>query len=135
MKHLFAFFIIPLFLLNTTSQKEDFIGKWTGEDQGEIGFIIFDDEGYASFEVEGQILGGKEFFMNGKKGKMTYTINYETKPIEVDFTMTKIESGESKIILGIAEFTDEDTMTFDMTFDTERPFEFGDNSITLKRVK
>ena len=135
MKHLFAFFIIPLFLLNTTSQKEDFIGKWTGEDQGEIGFIIFDDEGYASFEVEGQILGGKEFFMNGKKGKMTYTINYETNPIEVDFTMTKIESGESKIILGIAEFTDEDTMTFDMTFDTERPSEFGDNSITLKRVK
>jgi len=135
MKHLFTFFIIPLFLLNTTSQKEDFIGKWTGEDQGEIGFIIFDDEGYAAFEVEGQILGGKEFFMNGKKGKMTYTINYETNPIEVDFTMTKIESGESKIILGIAEFTDKNTMTFDMTFDTERPSEFGDNSITLKRVK
>ena len=135
MKHLFTFFIIPLFLLNTTSQKEDFIGKWTGEDQGEIGFIIFDDEGYAAFEVEGQILGGKEFFMNGKKGKMTYTINYEMNPIEVDFTMTKIESGESKIILGIAEFTDKNTMTFDMTFDTERPSEFGDNSITLKRVK
>ncbi len=74
-------------------------------------------------------------FEKAAHGADAVLIATETNPIEVDFTMTKIESGESKIILGIAEFTDEDTMTFDMTFDTERPFEFGDNSITLKRVK
>lgn len=135
MKYVFTFLIIPLFLLNSTSQKEDFIGKWKGEDQGEIGFISFDTEGYAAFEIEGQLMGGKEFYMNGQKGKMTYTINTKTSPIEVDFILTKVITGESKKILGIAEFLDKDTMNFNMSFDATRPSEFGENAITLKRVK
>ncbi|MBU2922323.1 hypothetical protein KO504_13300 [Winogradskyella psychrotolerans] len=135
MKYLFTLFIIPTLLLNTTTNTNDFIGKWKGEDKNEIGYIIFDDEGYASFEINGQTIGGKEFFMNGKKGKMTYTINYDTNPIEVDFTMTKIESGESKKMLGIAEFTDEDTLKFNINFDAARPTEFDDDSIILTRVK
>lgn len=135
MKYVFTFLIIPLFLLNSTSQKEDFIGKWIGEDQGEIGFISFDTEGYAAFEIEGQLMGGKEFYMNGQKGKMTYTINTKTSPIEVDFILTKVITGESKKILGIAEFLDKDTMNFNMSFDATRPSEFGENAITLKRVK
>ena len=135
MKYVFTFLIIPLFLLNSTSQKEDFVGKWIGEDQGEIGFISFDTEGYAAFEIEGQLMGGKEFYMNGQKGKMTYTINTKTSPIEVDFILTKVITGESKKILGIAEFLDKDTMNFNMSFDATRPSEFGVNAITLKRVK
>ncbi|WP_458627544.1 hypothetical protein [Winogradskyella sp. PC D3.3] len=135
MKYLFTFFIIPFFLLNTTSQKENFLGKWIGEDQSQIGYVMFDHEGYAAFEIDGEVMGGKEFYMKGQKGKMTYTINYDTNPIEVDFTITKIQSGEAKKILGIAEFTDKDVLIFDMSFDAERPTEFSDNSITLKRVK
>lgn len=135
MKYIITFFIIPLLLATSTSQKEDFIGKWVGEDQGEIGYIIFDNEGYASFEIAGQIMGGKEFYMNGKKGKMTYTINTKTKPIEVDLTMTKTVSGETKKILGIAEFTSEDIMKFNISFDGKRPTQFDTNSINLKRVK
>ena len=135
MKYVFTFLIIPLFLLNSTSQKEDFIGKWIGEDQGEIGFISFDTEGYAAFEIEGQLMGGKEFYMNGQKGKMTYTINTKTSPIEVDFILTKVITSESKKILGIAEFLDKDTMNFNMSFDATRPSEFGENAIMLKRVK
>ncbi|WP_178984410.1 hypothetical protein [Winogradskyella helgolandensis] len=135
MKYLFTFFIIPLFLLNTTTQKEKFLGKWLGEDKSEIGYLIFDNEGYAAFEIEGQVMGGKEFYMKGQKGKMTYTINYQTSPIEVDFTLTKIQSGESKKILGIAKFTDKNTLNFNMSFDSVRPTEFDDNSIVLKRVQ
>ncbi|WP_299125551.1 hypothetical protein [uncultured Winogradskyella sp.] len=134
MKYLFTFFIIPL-LINSTNQKEDFIGKWKGDDNGEIGYIIFDEEGYAAFEIEGQIMGGKEFVMNDQKGKMTYSINDKVNPIEVDFILTKIESGESKTLLGIAEFIDENTLTFDISFGSIRPSEFGENSITLNRVK
>ncbi|WP_225037004.1 hypothetical protein [Winogradskyella sp. SM1960] len=135
MKYLFTFFIIPFFLLNTTTQKENFVGKWLGEDQSEIGYLIFDTEGYAAFEIEGQVMGGKEFYMKGKKGKMTYSINYDTKPIEVDFTLTKIETGESKKILGIAEFIDKNTLQFNLSFDAARPTEFGEDSIVLKRVQ
>lgn len=135
MKHLLVFFIIPFLLFNSTDQKQDFVGKWIGEDKGEIGYIIFDDEGYATFEIGGQTMGGKEFFINGTQGKMTYNINYETNPVEVDFTITKILSGESKTVLSIAEFIDEDTMTFNMSFNDIRPTDFGESSITLKRVK
>jgi hypothetical protein len=135
MKHIFTFFIIPLLLINTTNQKEDFIGKWVGEDQGEIGYITFDDEGYAAFEVEGQVLGGKEFIMNGEKGKMTYTINYKTKPIEVDLTVTKLESGESKSLLCIAEFKDKNSMSFNMSYTSERPTDFGEGTIVLTRME
>ncbi|SDI12359.1 hypothetical protein [Winogradskyella thalassocola] len=135
MKYLFTFFIIPVLLLSTTTQKEVFVGKWIGEDQNEIGYLVFDNEGYAAFEINGQVMGGKEFYMKGKKGKMTYSINYDTTPIEVDFTLTKIESGESKKILGIAEFTDKNTLNFNMSFDTDRPTEFGEDTMVLKRVQ
>ncbi|WP_217363255.1 MULTISPECIES: hypothetical protein [Winogradskyella] len=135
MKYLFTFFFIPLFLLSSTSQKETFVGKWIGEDQNEIGYLIFDNEGYAAFEINGQVMGGKKFIMKGEKGKMTYTVNYNTTPIEIDLKVTKIESGESQNILAIAEFTDKDTMNFNLSFDNVRPTEFDKNSITLKRVK
>jgi hypothetical protein len=116
-------------------QKQDLIGKWVGEDKNEIGAIIFYDEGYAAFEIEGQIMGGKEFYMQGQKGEMTYSINYDTNPIEIDFTLTKTLSGESKKILGIAQFTDEDTFNFNMNFNGARPSDFDEGSITMKRVK
>lgn len=135
MKHLFIFFIVPLMLLNSTSQKEDFVGKWIGEDKGDIGYIVFDEEGYASFEIEGQIMGGKEFTMNGQKGKMTYRINDKVSPVEIDFIITKIDTEESMELLGIAEFIDKDTVNFSISYNSVRPTQFGETSIILKRVK
>ncbi|WP_179354537.1 hypothetical protein [Winogradskyella vidalii] len=135
MKYLFTLIIIPILFFNTKTQQQNVAGKWIGEDQNEIGYIFFNTDGYAAFEIEGKTMGGEEFVMNGQKGKMTYTINYKTTPIEVDFTMTKLDSGESKNILGIIEFLDKDTMNFDMSFDSKRPTEFGERSIILRRVK
>lgn len=135
MKHLLTLLIIPLLFLNTTIQKQSVVGKWLGEDQNEVGYIFFNNEGFAAFEIEGKTMGGEEFVINGQKGKMTYAVNYKTTPIQVDFTMTKIDSRESKQILAIAEFIDKDTMNFNMSFDNVRPKEFGENSIILKRVK
>ena len=135
MKHLLTLFIIPLFVFTSNPKKEDFLGKWNGDDKSEIGYITFDNEGYATFEIQGQIIGGKEFTMNGKKGKMSYSINFNTTPIEVDFIVTKLASKESKKILGIAEFLDNDTMRFAMDFNAKRPTEFGDHTILLERVK
>jgi uncharacterized protein (TIGR03067 family) len=135
MKTLFAFLIVPLLTIMPIDQKKDIVGKWVGEDQNELGAIIFDDEGYAAFEVGGQIMGGKEFYMKGQKGKMTYSINYDTIPVEIDFVLTKIQSGESKTILGIAEFTDDDTMSFNINFNGPRPTSFEEDTIVLRREK
>ena len=135
MNYLLTLFLISFLLILPQHQKIHIVGRWSGEDQNEIGSIIFEEDGYAAFEIQGQILGGKEFYMSGEKGKMTYSINYETTPIEVDFTLTKVESGESKQILAILEFENDNTLNFNLSFDGPRPSEFDDNSIVLTRSK
>lgn len=134
-KLLMLFLLIPMLGFNTLQTKNDFIGKWAGEDKNTLGFITFDNEGYASFEIQGQIMGGKEFEINGEKGTMVYTINTKANPIELDLTMTKFTSGEEKTMLCIAKFDDNDTMSFAMGLDNVRPTNFdGDTTILLKRV-
>ena len=119
-----------------TIDDNNFLGKWIGEDSADIGYLTFDKEGYAFFEIQGQILGGKEFEMNGKKGKMTYQINNEFSPIQVDFIVTILENGESRKLLCIANFIDDDTMEFAIDFENKRPLEFdAENSIIFKRDK
>ena len=135
-KILILFLMIPLLSMTIENEKAKFVGKWIGEDEKEIGYLNFDSEGYAFFEIQGQIFGGKEFVFDGKKGKMTYEINNETNPIQVDLTVTKLESGEQKKLLCIAEFIDNDTMRFAITFEEKRPTEFdSENSIIFKREK
>lgn len=135
MKYLFTFFIFTLFVFNTSNPKEDIIGKWKSDQIKEIEFFTFDAEGYASFESQGQTLGGKEFSIDGEKGKMTYSINIETTPIEIDYTVTKLQSGESKKILGILEFIDTNSIKIDLKFDEERPTNFSEESFLIQRVK
>ncbi len=133
---LILFFVLPYLFFTTNIQKTDFVGKWTGEDNGEIGFIIFDDEGYAAFEVNGQLLGGKDFEMNGEKGEMTYKIDDSKDPIEIDLTMRKFTSKEERTLLCIAKFTDKNNLMFAMGYGDTRPVDFnGDETIELQRVE
>ncbi|WP_181364032.1 hypothetical protein [Algibacter marinivivus] len=118
------------------NDKGKFIGKWIGEDEKDIGYLNFDSEGYAYFEIQGQIMGGKEFVQNGKKGSMTYEINSETKPIQVDLIVTMFETKKQKKLLCISNFIDDDTMEFAIGFEGIRPTEFdSEDSIILKRDK
>lgn len=127
---------IPFLSLTIETDPSNFIGKWVGEDENEIGHINFDAEGYAYFEMKGQIFGGKEFLYEGKKGSMAYEIHSDTNPIEVDLILTKLETGEQKTLLCIAHFMDKDTMKFAIGYNDERPTEFDSkNSILFKRVK
>ncbi|THV59963.1 hypothetical protein EZV76_05225 [Flagellimonas alvinocaridis] len=133
---LIIFFIVPLMSMTIENDRAKFVGKWIGEDKKEIGYLNFDSEGYAFFEIQGQVFGGKEFIFDGKKGKMTYEINSDTNPIEVDLIVTKLESGEQKKLLCIAQFIDNDTMKFAISFEEKRATEFDtENSIIFKREK
>ncbi|MCF7561677.1 hypothetical protein L3X39_13600 [Sabulilitoribacter multivorans] len=135
-KFLILLLVVPLLSLTVNKVNTKFIGKWVGEDEKEIGYMNFDSDGYAYFEIQGQILGGKEFVMNGKKGKMTYEINSESNPIQIDFIVTLLESGEQKRLLCIANFIDNDIMEFAIDFEENRPTEFNsENSIIFKREK
>lgn len=135
-KFLLLFLAVPLLSLTPENDTAKFIGKWIGDDQIGLGFVTFDTEGYAYFEIEGQVFGGKEFIYDGKKGKMTYSINTTTNPIQVDFIITKLQNGEQIKIPCIAKFIDDNTMQFAMGFELSRPTGFEEaNSIVLKRAK
>lgn len=134
----FLLLLVAVPLLSLTSEKDNskFIGKWIGQDKNTLGFITFDSAGYAYFEIEGRVFGGKEFTYEGEKGKMTYEINSKTNPIQVDLTVTKLQSGEKKKIRCIANFIDHNSMQFAISFDSKRPTHFnGHNAILLKREK
>jgi len=122
--------------LNAQTENNSFVGRWMGNDETEIGYIIFDDEGYAHLEARGQVLGGDEFVINGRKGSMTYSIDHETAPIQIDLTITDLESGKEMSLLCIANFLDNDSMQFAIGFEGGRPSDFDtDNSIVLNREK
>ena len=137
MKNLFTFLlIVPFLSLTVEIDNSKFIGKWEGEDNKEVGYITFDEEGYAAFEIQGQVFGGKEFDYNGKKGKMTYVVNSDVEPIEVDLIMTNLDNGDKKQWSCIANFVDDNTMEFAMGFNNIRPTDFeGSDAIILRRVK
>ncbi len=127
---------IPFLSLTVQKDATKFIGNWIGEDEKQIGSLNFDSEGYAYFEIEGQVMGGKSFIMKGKKGKMTYEINNKKKPIQVDLIVTMLESGEEKRLLCIAKFIDNETMKFALNSENKRPIEFdSENSILFKKEK
>ena len=134
-KILLLIFILPLFSYTSDSVSEDFIGKWIGDDKGQIGVMIFDKDGYVSIEIQGEVLGGKEFERNGKKGSMTYEIRPNKDVFEVDFILTILDTNDQNKLLGIAKFKDKNHMIFAISVKGERPKDFNENnSINLKKV-
>lgn len=128
--------VIPFFAFNTLQTESSFVGKWKGEDKGDIGVIDLTADGYATFEMNGEVLGGPEFLMEGVRMKMTYTINTNTTPMQLDFTMTKLSTDESRTMPGIVRFESDNAMRLAMNFNDTRANEFTeDNSILLNRVK
>lgn len=126
---------IPL-LSFITDDKARFVGKWIGKDQGDIAYITFDKEGYATFDMGGEVLGGKAFNFKGKKAKMTYSINDKKNPIQVDFIITVLENNMQEKLPCIAQFIDDNTLKLAMGFEEVRPTKFdADNSTVLKRKK
>ena len=137
MKKILLLLITVSFMSFSSSiESIELIGKWTGEEKGDVLFLTFDVEGYALIERKGIVIGGKEFELNGKKGKMTYEINSNKNPMEIDMIITKLETNEEKRILCIAEFIDEDHIVFAMKFEEKRPSDFNnENTINLTRVE
>jgi len=128
--------IIPLLSFSPEENESRFWGKWIGEDNGEFGYLIFEEEGYAFFEIGDEIFGGKEFIFKGEKCNMTYVIKSGENPIHVDFIVTNIKTNEQQKLLCIANFKDVNTMEFAINFEGERPIEFNiENSIILTRFK
>ena len=115
------------------------IGKWSVLDSNSTsGFISFDKDGYALIkEDDGPVIGGREFILEGRKGQISYSVNYDKKPIEIDLIITELDSNRELRMLCIAEFIDQDTLLFTYSFDiAARPLDFDSHEVlTLKRTK
>ena len=122
---------------NSDSIKIDIVGRWTGEDQGVVGFMIFDSEGYASMEFSGKVMGGKSFLMNGENAKMTYTFNSDKDPAELDMIVSNEDGKIIRAIYCIAEFKNKNNMKLAASFGSPtRPAEFTEkNTMNLTRIE
>jgi hypothetical protein len=143
MKNLFniAFLLgISISLVSFTTPATSLVGKWKGEDDGEIGFITFDKEGYVAFITEGQTLGGKKYTMDGMVFDMYYETDDTVTPNTIDFII-KLHEGQVEVtrMTGIYKFVNNKTLLLNMNFsEGERPALFDPedpNQITLHKIK
>lgn len=135
MKRIFILlFVLPIMSMTIERDQSLFIGNWVGNDQGTIGKMTFDKEGFAWLEINGELIGGKESELDGAKKSLTYEINSEVDPIEVDLIKTDLDSKKETRMLCIARFIDNNTMKLASNFGGKRPKAFNpENSIILKR--
>ncbi|MGH1386303.1 hypothetical protein [Kordia sp.] len=134
-----SFALVTLMLLfSFTAPEGDYVGKWKGQDQGDIGFLTLTSDGYASFEINGQIVGGKSYAMQGMTAAMKYQVNNGISPAGIDFIIIDTESKkELGRLKGILKMKSKDEMQMAMTFGggTGRPTDFSTDAIVFERVK
>mgnify|MGYP001066447095 CR=1 FL=1 len=130
MKKIILLLITTLILSSfKTNPNTDFsiVGKWKGVADKEVGYFIFQEDGYAFFEFQGQIIGGKEFMMKGKKGSMKYEIDYSKSPMTIDFIVTVIDDNKTERLLLIANKINNDKLQIALGFNGERPTNFKEH--------
>ncbi|WP_420573894.1 hypothetical protein [Kordia sp.] len=134
-----SFALVTLMLLfSFTAPEGDHIGKWKGQDKGDIGFLTLSSDGYATFEFNGQTLGGKSYDHQGRKAAMKYTVNTGTTPTSIDFIIVESKSKkELGRLKGIIKMNSRNEMQMAMTFGggTGRPKDFTKDAIVFDRVK
>ncbi len=140
MKNILVTLLSFLLLTSFTDSKTSLIGKWKGVDDGEVGFVTFDKDGYVTMEMEGGKMGGKKFDAGGVMASMTYEIDDTTDPMTIDFIIRLLDEGlEVGRLPGIYKFVNNKTLIINLNFDgPERPTRFDPedpNQITMSRVK
>ena len=116
------------------------VGTWEGEDQGDKGTFIFDENGYAIIITMGEVIGGDDFYISGVKSIVEYRIELNEKSGNHDIDLIVRREGDNSLISmlpGIFRFDGEDTMQLCLNFEgNSRPGYFIDeDSVTLNRIK
>lgn len=134
-----SFALITLMLLfSFTAPDGQHVGKWKGKDKGDIGFLTLTEDGFATFEFNGQTMGGRSYNHQGVNAAMKYTVNNGTSPTSIDFIIydndAKEELGRLK---GIIKMNSRNEMQMAMTFGggSGRPSDFSEDAIVFNRVK
>lgn len=137
MKKYILLLLIPFFSFITKTTEKDIVGKWTGKDKGETGFMIFDEDGYLTMEFDGKKMGGKSFTYKGKEAKTIYKFHSKKTPYQIDIIISYTNGEVIRKMNCLAEFKDKDTMKFGIApASNSRSNKFEDyDSILFTRVK
>lgn len=134
-----SFALVTLLLLYSfAAPGGEHVGKWKGKDKGDIGFLTLTSDGFATFEFNGQTMGGRSYNHQGVNAAMKYTVNNGTSPTSIDFIIydnnAKEELGRLK---GIIKMNNRNEMQMAMTFGggTGRPTDFSADAIVFDRIK
>ncbi|WP_046744720.1 hypothetical protein [Kordia zhangzhouensis] len=126
------------FLFSFTAPEGEHVGRWKGKDKGDIGYLTLTSEGYATFEFNGQTMGGKSYNHQGVNAAMKYTVNYGTSPASIDFIIVDNKDNEEMGRLkGIINMKSRNEMQMALRFGggAGRPTDFSVDAIVFNRVK
>ncbi|ESU19844.1 hypothetical protein FEDK69T_31000 [Flavobacterium enshiense DK69] len=133
--------IIATLFFGCSNSNQKHIGEWTGTDKGEKGSLILNEGNSAVFVIGNQVLGGKNFEINGVKASLEYEIDYSKNPIWLDLVLyekeQKIEKGRMR---GIVRFLTDTKMEYRVSFNpfsdrfTKFDSEDKENTIVLDKM-
>ncbi|MBF4983776.1 hypothetical protein FNJ87_05320 [Nonlabens mediterrranea] len=131
--------VLFMFLTSFTALVGDspHVGRWKGEDKGDMGFLELTSDGYATFEFEGQKMGGKSYVSDGVELAMTYKIDKKKSPTHIDFIIIdKSSNAELGSLKGIIEMKSHDQLHLALSFSGEsRPTDFTVDALLFSRVQ
>lgn len=120
----------------TSDKDKRYIGKWKGQDKGDIGFLTLTKHRYATFEFNNEIWGGRTYNHGTINASLRYKVNTKTTPYEINFIIwdkkKAIEAGRLK---GILKFNNDNEMQMAINFSgsSQRPKDFSKDNITFFR--
>ncbi len=129
MKYIFAASLTLLLFLQTNDKH---LGEWESDDGYDVGYLILDEEGYATLKADGQVMGGKSAIVGGVEAYMLYEIDYDSSPIEIDFIIHNLADDEEMGRLkGIMRFIDDNSLKLVLGFKGKRPESFEDPNVII----
>ena len=140
MKKRILIILIVGFITSCNSQEKtsDFniVGKWKSEDYSGYGYFYFTESGFAGFEFE-KVKMDSIFSRNGENYNLTYKINYNSKPINLDLLIQNIKRKKGMKMLGMIKILNNNEILFARgEGNKERPLNFlGEETIKFKRVE
>ncbi len=126
-------------LISCTNNSKRLIGEWKGTDKGQTGSLVLDKSNHAIFVLENQVIGGKDYEVNGIKSECKYEIDYSKNPIWLDIVI--YESGTTKEkgrLKGIVRFITDTKIEYRISLDGNRFDKFDsedkENTIVFDKV-
>jgi len=135
---LFLITITVLFVKCSDNNKR-LIGEWKGSDNEQVGSMILDNTNHAVIVVGNQVMGGKDFEINGVKAECKYVVDFTKDPIWLDIVIYEVgKTEEISRMKGIVKFITDNKIEYRLNFEGDRFDKFDpedtENTMVLDRV-